>query len=58
MFTIVMLIALFIVLDMAALRWGIDSTETFASCEFDRRWQWFNHVNDRSVVSYTNMRSN
>ena len=51
MFTIVMLIALFIVLDMAALRWGIDSTETFASCEFDRRWRWFNHVNDQSAVS-------
>jgi len=51
MFTIIMLIALLIVLDMAAVRWDIDSSETFASCEFDRRWQWYNHVNDQSAVS-------
>lgn len=51
MFTIIMFIALLIVLDVAALRWGIDSTETLTSYEFDRRWQWFNHVNDQTAVS-------
>jgi hypothetical protein len=50
MFTIITLIALFIVLDMAAMRWGCDSTDTFASCEYDRRWHWYNHVDDQSAV--------
>ncbi len=47
MFTIIILLTLFIVLDMAALRWGNDSTENFASCEWVRRWQWYNHVDDQ-----------
>ena len=50
MIVLAMLIG-FIVFDLVAWRWGIDSTETFASCEFDRRWRWFNHVNDQSAVS-------
>jgi hypothetical protein len=44
MFTIIILLTLFIVLDIAALRWGIDSTESIASCEWVRRWQWYNQV--------------
>jgi len=44
MITIIMFIALFIVLDIVALRWGVDSTDTVASSEYDRRWQWYNHV--------------
>ena len=44
MITIIMFIALFIVLDIAALRLGVDSTDTVASSEYDRRWQWNNHV--------------
>lgn len=50
MFTVIILIALFIVLDIAALRWGNDSTDRITSCEFDRRWQWYNHVDDQSAV--------
>ena len=50
MLTIIMLIALFIALDIAALRWGIDSTDTVASCEWNRRWQWYNHFDDQLAV--------
>jgi hypothetical protein len=50
MFMIIILLTLFIVLDIAALRWGNDSTETVASCEWDRRSQWYNHVDDQSAV--------
>ena len=50
MITIIMFIALFIVLDIVALRWGVDSTDTVASCEYDRRWQWYNHVTDQHEV--------
>ncbi len=49
MITIIMFIALFIVLDIAALRLGVDSTDTVASSEYDRRWQWYNHVTDQLV---------
>jgi hypothetical protein len=38
MFTFIILLALFIVVDLAALRWGVDSTDTLASCEWERRW--------------------
>ena len=37
MFTILIILALFIVLDIAALRWGMDSTERIESCEWERR---------------------
>ena len=37
MLTILIVLALFIVLDLAALRWGVDSTERVDSCERDRR---------------------
>jgi hypothetical protein len=41
MFTIIILLALFIVLDMAALRWGMDSTESINSCEWEHRQHWY-----------------
>ncbi|GAC1391021.1 MAG: hypothetical protein NVS4B11_14920 [Ktedonobacteraceae bacterium] len=37
MLFIIIVIALFIVLDIAALRWGADSRERFASPEWERR---------------------
>jgi hypothetical protein len=37
MLTLLIVLALFIVLDLAALRWGVDSTERVDSCEWDRR---------------------
>jgi hypothetical protein len=37
MFTIIIVLTLFIVLDIAALRWGIDSTERVDSYEWERR---------------------
>jgi hypothetical protein len=50
MFTIIILLTLFIVLDIAALRWGTDSTENFTSCEWDRRRRWNDHVDDQLAV--------
>lgn len=38
--TLLILILLFIVLDLAALRWGFDSTEKLESPEWERRWMW------------------
>ena len=40
MFTIIIVLTLFIVLDIAALRWGMDSTERVDSCEWERRVHW------------------
>ncbi len=40
MLTVIIIIALFIVLDVAALRWGVDSTEAFTSVEWGRRLNW------------------
>ena len=37
MLTFIILLALFIVIDLAALRWGVDSTDSLASCEWERR---------------------
>jgi hypothetical protein len=42
MFTILIILALFIVLDIAALRWGMDSTERVDSCEWEHRLYWHN----------------
>ena len=44
MFTIIMVLALFLILDIAALRWGVDSSESVDSCEWERRWHCYNHV--------------
>jgi hypothetical protein len=37
MLTIIIILALFIVLDIATPRWGFDSTESITSCEWERR---------------------
>jgi|GEM_PF-2316133 len=37
MFTILIVVALFVVLDMIALRWGADSRERMSSSEWERR---------------------
>jgi hypothetical protein len=42
MFTIIIVLALFIVLDIAALRWGMDSTERVDSSEWEHRSHWHN----------------
>ncbi len=42
MLTIIIILALFVVLGLAALRWGVDSTESITSCEWDRRWHSYN----------------
>jgi hypothetical protein len=47
MFTIIVVLALFLILDIAALRWGVDSSESVDSCEWERRWHWYNHVDAR-----------
>ena len=36
--TVLIPLMLFIVLDIAALRWGFDSTEQMESPEWERRW--------------------
>ncbi len=40
MLTVIIVIALCIVLDVAALRWGVDSREAFDSPEWERRIHW------------------
>jgi hypothetical protein len=40
MFTLMILLAVFIVIDIAALRWGVDSRDGLTSCEWVRRWHW------------------
>jgi hypothetical protein len=47
MLTIIILLSLFIVLDIAALHWGFDSTDKAASCEWERRWRWLDHGDDQ-----------
>ncbi len=47
MLTIITLLCLFIVLDIAALRWGVDSTDKTTSCEWERRWHWQDHNDDQ-----------
>ena len=40
MITILVLVLAFVLLDMAALRWGTNSTEGINSCEWSRREHW------------------
>lgn len=49
--TLIALFVLFIVLDIAALRWGSDSTEKVTSCEWQRRWNWTNAIDDQHAVN-------
>ena len=53
MLTIIILLALFIVFDVAALRRGVDSTEGIASCEWERRWHWSKDVDNQWVTYYS-----
>jgi len=50
MFMLIILLALLIVVDLAALRWGVDSTDTLASCEWERRRQTQDAVEDQLLV--------
>ena len=52
MLTIIIVLALFIVLDIAALRWGVDSTESVASGEWERRWHGPKNVDNQRVTYY------
>ena len=40
MITILVLLLAFVLIDVAALRWGTDSTEGVNSCEWERREHW------------------
>lgn len=40
MFIFFIILAVLIVFDLAALRWGVDSTDTIDSAEWERRAQW------------------
>ncbi len=37
MLTLIIIVALFIVFDYMALRWGVDTTDGITSCEWKRR---------------------
>ncbi len=50
MLTMIILLALIIVFDIAALRWGVNSTESVTSCEWKRRWQWYYHDDDQWIA--------
>ncbi len=39
MVTLFIILALFLILDMVALRWGVDSRERVSSLEWERRFQ-------------------
>ncbi len=40
MFTFFVILAVFIIFDLVALRWGVDSTDTIDSAEWERRTLW------------------
>ena len=50
MFAFIILLALFIVLDLVALRWGVDSTDKLASCEWERRWHTQDLTGDQLLL--------
>ena len=50
MFTIIIVLALFMVFGLAAVRWGVDSTESIASREWERRWHGSDDVDDQWVA--------
>ncbi len=47
MLIIIIIVALFIVLDVLALRWGFDSSERANSCEWERRAHWLSGADDQ-----------
>jgi hypothetical protein len=44
MATLLIVVMVFIVLDIASLRWGFDSTEKLDSLEWQRRATWSAHL--------------
>ena len=36
--TLLIVLVLFVVLDVAAMRWGANSADNLGSCEWERRW--------------------
>ena len=51
MIAILILVLAFVLLDMAALRWGSDTTEGIDSCEWYRREHWGEKA-DEQVIAY------
>ena len=47
MLTIIMILALFIVFDIVALRWSVDTTDGMTSGEWERRWHQYDNAYDR-----------
>jgi len=37
---LIIMVVLFVLLDIAALRWGINSSEDIDGAEWERRWRW------------------
>lgn len=50
MITILILVLAFALLDLAALRWGIDTTERLDSCEWSRREHWGEKTSEQVEV--------
>ena len=46
MITILIFVLAFVLLDLAATRWGIDSTEDINSREWERRAHWGEKTNE------------
>ncbi len=44
---ILILLAVLIVLDLASLRWGFNSTDDPDSCEWERRRHWGENLDDQ-----------
>jgi hypothetical protein len=53
MLTMIILLALFIVFDVTALRWGVDSTDGIVSREWDRRWHRSNTIGNQWITYYS-----
>jgi hypothetical protein len=51
MLAIIILLTLFIVFDIIALRWSVDTTDGITSREWDRRWHQFEDAHDQLLYS-------
>ena len=49
MAAIIIILAVFIVLDLVAWRFGFNSTDSISSCEWDRRQHWQDETGDQLV---------
>ena len=43
----IILLVAFIILALASLRWGVDSTDDINSCEWERRRHWGENLGDQ-----------